>query len=407
MIKKILVIAAVVAALAIAALFFYRYQIITYSAESVIRSALPGYVKISTIRFDFKAGKAFFEGFKLEGPRGFSDRYVVEIAEISCRYKLKGATILDGLEIFEPVLKGMVLRIERLNDGRVNLSEMGSVIEPAPGDAAQKTGEDISGRGASGGGNGSGPKAADFIKLPQDFRIANGKIIFTDRFFVRGYNVIAFDNMEGSLNLKMDDSYSRVFDVASMGEGNINGHRDQSVRWAINFNPNTPRLTMANRFEVSGVDLITFEPYYDKFSPFEFARARVSGLLIFDFNNGNIGSANELHLTDLVFSVKPGYENAAMFETSVRDLAKYFTTSSGEVIFDFKIKGDMASPQFYLGPISKQAVTAMVVDKVSEAIQKMSQKGQETAATGSSGNTDVDKAMKAIDIFKGFLDKKS
>lgn len=402
MIKKILVTIAVIVLSAISAVFIYRYQIITYSAETVIRNALPDYIKISRIRFDFKGEKAFLEGFKLEGPRGFSDRYMIEIAEISCRYKLKGATILEGLEIFEPVLKDMVLHIERLKDGRVNVSGMGNVIgQPAAGEERES---EVVGHGTESAARGKGPKASDFIKLPYDFTLNNGKIIFTDRFFVRGYNVITFENMNGTLGLKMNDSYSQVLDVASAGEGNINGRRNESIRWAINFNPNTPRLSMSNRFEVSDVNLITFKPYYDKFSPFDFASARVSGLLIFDFDNGNIGSTNELHLTDLVFSVKPGYENISMFETDVRDLAKYFTISTGEVIFDFKIKGDMASPQFYLGPISKSAVAAMVVDKVGAAIQRMSQKGQTDSGSGSS---DVDKAMKAIDMFKSFLDKKS
>lgn len=402
MIKKILMITAVIAALAVAAVFFYRYNIIAYSTEQIIRGAMPSYVKVAAIRFDFKEKKAYLDGFRIEGPRGFSDRYIVEIAEISCSYKMKGATILDGLEIFEPVLKDMVLRIERLYDGRINLSEMKNVmkiaaVSPSRGSEAWASGPEPV--------KDTGPKAADFIKLPEQFTIRNGRVVFTDRFFVRGYHVINLGNIEAALDLLMNDSYTRVLKVSSTGEGKVNGRPDQTIRWTTGFDPNAAKLTMSNRLEVSGVDLLTFEPYYDRFSPFEFARARVSGLLIFDFQNGNIGSSNELHFNDLVFSVKPGYENKFMFETNVKELVRYFTSSTGEVVFDFKIKGDMANPQFYLGPISKQAITAMVVDKVSDAIQQMSKKGQ--APAGPSGNTDVDKAIKAIEMFKGFLDKKS
>lgn len=406
MVKKISIITAVIAVLAVSAVFIYRYRIISYSAESLIRGALPGYAAISKIRFDFNEKKVFLEGFKLKGPDGFSDAYAAEIAEISCRYKLKGSTILDGLEVFEPVLKDMVLHIERLQDGRVNLSEMGSVMKrsakgPGRGSEAWALGPEAE--------KAPGLKMSSFIKLPPEFRIRNGRVIFTDRFFVRGYHVITLDNMEAGLNLRMNDAYSQILDVASAGEGNINGYRDQSVKWAIGFNPNTPRLTMSSRFDVSGVDLVTFEPYYDKYSPFEFAKCRVSGVLIFNFDNGNIGSTNELHLANPIFSVKPSYENAACFETSVRDLVKYFTTFSGEVVFDFKIKGDMANPRFFLGPISKQAIAAMVMDKVGDVLQQMSRKGSEPAgpAAAGSGNSDIDKAIKAINMFKGFLDKKS
>jgi hypothetical protein len=97
-----------------------------------------------------------------------------------------------------------------------------------------------------------------------------------------------------------------------------------------------------------------------------------------------------------------------MFETNVASLIKYFTTSTGEVIFDFKIKGDMSNPRFYLGPLSKQAVMSMVIDKVSDVIQQMSDKTQQAAgAAAGTGNTNVDKAVEAIKMFKGLLDKKS
>ncbi len=410
MIKKILIIIAVIAFLAAAAVFYYRYQIISLSAERLIRNALPGYVKVSKIRFDFQANMAFLEGLKLESPRGFSEEYIVEIAEISCRYKLKGKTMLDGLEITDPVLKDMVLHVERLQDGRVNLSEMGSVIGPGAGSESQSVQAGVSGEsGTSEVGKKSGPKMSDFIKLPQEFKLKNSKLILTDRFFVRGYSMITFDNIDADITLRMNDSLSQVLDVASTGEGNINGYRDQSVKWVISLNPNTPRLTMSSRFDLYNADLITFEPYYDKISPFEFARCRVSGVLIFNFDNGNIGSTNELHLSDLMFSVKPSYQNAAMFDTTVQDLTRYFTTFTGEVVFDFKIKGDMAKPQFFLGPISKQAVTAMVMDKVGDVLQQMARKGtdQAGAVAAGTGNTSVDNTMKAIEMVKGFLDKKN
>lgn len=404
MIKKISIIIAVIAALAAIIVFIYRYRIISYSVEKIIRAAMPEYVKMDGIRFDFKAEKAHIDGFSLEAPRGFSDRYIIDIAEVTCRYKLKGKTILDGLEIFDPVLKGMVLRIERLQDGRLNLAEMGGVLNSKDA-AAQPSAESSRAQSKK---EKSGTKTSDFIKLPQDFSIKQSKIVFIDRFFERGHHVITFENMESGLNLKMNDSYTQVLDVSSSGEGNVNGRPGQTVRWTISFDPNSPRLTMASRFEVSSVDLVTFEPYYDKFSPFEFARARVSGILIFNFDNGSIGSSNELHFNDLVFSVKPGYENKSMFETNVASLIKYFTTSTGEVIFDFKIKGDMSNPRFYLGPLSKQAVMSMVIDKVSDVIQQMSDKTQQAAgAAAGTGNTNVDKAVEAIKMFKGLLDKKS
>jgi hypothetical protein len=79
---------------------------------------------------------------------------------------------------------------------------------------------------------------------------------------------------------------------------------------------------------------------------------------------------------------------------------KYFTSPYGDIVFDFKIKGEMSAPRFYLGPISKQALTAMAVDKISEAIQQAS--GKE----GSVKNADLKKAGEYIDIVRGILKKR-
>lgn len=127
-----------------------------------------------------------------------------------------------------------------------------------------------------------------------------------------------------------------------------------------------------------------------------FKAGRFSGSLIFNFDNGMIGSSDELRLSGLKFAVKPGYENAQFWQTTVPDLVKYFTTPYGEVVFDFKIKGDMDDPKFFLGPKSKEALIAMAVDKISDAIQKNASGGQKS---------DIEKAKDYIDMFKGFLKK--
>lgn len=397
--KVILTIIILTAAVSLAAVFIYRYQIIAYSTEKILRSALPDYIKVDGIKFDFNRSKVALEGFKINGPKGYSDAYIAEISEIECGYKMKGKTILDGLQIINPVIKNMVLRVERNPDGVVNLSKMGEVLGAGsivtPGDPVSTS--VAAGRAVAAP---KSPKASDFIKLPQDFSVKNGKVVFVDRLNMSGAHVITFENIEANIGLKMNDTYSDVLGFSSTGSGNLNGKRDEVIHWDMTFDPKASKLTMSTRFNVSGVNMLPLEPYYDRYSPFSFESGRISGTLVFDFNNGNIGSTNELRISDLKFSIKPGYEDALVFDTAVKDLVKYFTSSSGDVVFDFKIKGDMAAPRFYLGPISKQAVTAMVVDKVSDMIQQMSSK--DTAASGAAAKSDVGKA---IDMIKGFMEK--
>lgn len=400
MLKKLLVSILIILAVAIAAIFYYRYQIFQYSAETIIRKVLPDYVRIDKINFDLKNNRVILTDFKIMNPVGYSARYLLEVGDIRCKYKMKSANILDGIEILSPELMRLTLNIERLRDNRLNLTDMQKYLESSQ----QKT---VKTKPAEAGGQASSSKIAgdktlpDILKLPERFSLKDGKVIFIDRLPSAKPHMLTFENVDAELALKLNSSYTSILYLASTGQGNVNGNRDEVVKWTISFNPATPKLTMSNRFDVYNVDIVPFEPYYDRQSPFVFKEGRFSGLLIFDFDNGNIGSSNEVHLSKYRFYIKRGYENAAFWDTTVPDLVKYFTSPYGEIVFDFKIKGDMANPRFYLGPISRQAITNMAIDKISSAIQQASEPSQPGAP-----RTDIEKAKDYIDMIKGIINKK-
>lgn len=398
MIKKTLIAITLLLVASAAAIFIYRYRIIQYSAETIIRKALPEYVKIDKIYLDFNESKIIFGGFKILNPPHFSYKNLMEIEEISCKYKMRTKSFMDGIEIFEPVFKKPVLTIERLGNGKLNLIEMQSVIGKSPGSGEGKQ-EAKTVEAGSRDMLGS-KKISDIIKLPEEFLLKDGKIIFIDRLGAASPNMITFENINAGLSLKLNDSYTGVVALDTSGQGDLNGNADEVVKWTIAYNPTTPQLTMSNRFEVSNLDIVPFRPYYDRYSPLIFVKGRFSGTLVFDFDNGSIGSTNEIHLSDFKFYIKQGYENAQFWETTVPDLVKYFSSSFGEIVFDFKVKGDMANPKFYLGPISKQALASMAIDKISSAIQKASSSQQ------GEGTSDIDKAKEYIDLFKGLINKK-
>src|SRR3989338_4401149 len=114
MFKKIGISALILIIVLVAAVFFFRYQILQYSAERIIRASLPAYVKIDTIRFDFRDSKIILRGFRLSNPAEFSYADLLEIEEITAGYRMKGKNIIDGLEILEPVFKKPLVTIERM-----------------------------------------------------------------------------------------------------------------------------------------------------------------------------------------------------------------------------------------------------------------------------------------------------
>lgn len=410
--KRFFIIILILLAISVAAIFIYRYQILRYSAETLVRRVLPDYVRIDKINFDAQNNKIVFGDFKILNPGNFSNRYLLEIEEIICRYKLKGNGLLEGFEILGPAFKNATLNIERLNDGTINLNEMKRSLEPIVKKAEKKEAEKsvlsklkaqtLSSRII-------GDKTLpDILKLPTNFSLRGGKAVFIDRLPYGKPHMIAIENVDANISIKLNPSYSMILNFACAGQGNLNGNHDEVIKWDVALNPTTPKLTMSNRLEVSNLDILSFEPYYDKQSPFVFKKGSFSGVLVFDFDNGNIGSTNEVRLRDYLFYIKRGYENAQIWETSVQDLARYFTSASGEIVFDFKIKGDMANPKFYLGPISKQAIASMAFDKISSAVIEhvRGPLGQQQPGPSGAPKTDIEKAQEYIELFKSIIKKK-
>jgi len=293
-----------------------------------------------------------------------------------------------------------VLNIERLKDGSINLNTMKRELADKAM-AASQTDAVVKAAGTA-----AVVKAATLPKivtLPENFLVKDGKLVFLDRLpYSKPYQT-SIEAINTRLSLKLGDDYTELLNLSLEGEGRLNGNDDEAVKWTISMDPTTQLLTMSNRFEVFGLDITALAPYYDKYSPFVFRKGRFSGTLIYDFDNGNIGSTNEIHLSDLAFYVKKGYENAVFWQTTVQDLAKYFTSSTGDIVFDFKIKGDMSKPKFYLGPISKQAIAAMAIDKITDAIKSA---GETQQGSPQGPKSDIEKAREYIDLFKGLLDKK-
>jgi len=229
MIRKPVIITAAVLILISAAVFIYRYQILQYTAEALIRKYLPAYVRIDTIRFDFVKGDISLGGFKIANPAGFSDQYLASVEKITCHYKMGGKTILDGLELSGPVLTGAVLNIERLGDGRVNLAEAEALAGkgPLPPPAGPAEGK----RSPQNRQAPENRKAAGPVRIPEKFIIKNARAVFMDRRIRAAPVIITFDNVNAELALKMDGSRAKLLGVNSAGEGNLNGDRNQAVKW--------------------------------------------------------------------------------------------------------------------------------------------------------------------------------
>ncbi len=405
MIKKILIVLVILAIIAAAAVYVYRQTIIQHYGEKFIRDNLPGYITIDKIKFDLGNNVFSLSGLKILNPPTFLAKYLLVIEEVRCAYKIKGGIIPEGLDVTEISFKRPEVSVERLPDGRVNLVEMDRFtksfsIKKMPTGLSEEAKKAKSAAVAP-QSVASTRKLSDILILPPSFSIERGKVFFIDGVPYQKPYEITIDSVKGDVSISFNDNYTEILSVAFTLTGILNGISDERLKWTASLDPRSPKLTMSNRFEVSSLDILTFEPYYYAHSPIIFKRGRFSGDLIFDFYNGNIGSTNEIRLSGISFIVKEGSENGQFFETSVPDLIRYFTTNSGDVVFDFKIKGDIADPKFYLGPISKRALTSMAIDKISSyAINQITK-----PANDATGGT-VDKTKEYINMFRDLIQKK-
>ncbi|RKY42771.1 MAG: hypothetical protein DRP85_01815 [Candidatus Makaraimicrobium thalassicum] len=401
MMKKIGVIVLVFFIVAAGIAYHYRHEIFQFSAEEIIKKSLPSYVTVRRIIFDLKSGIFRAEALGIKNPKGYYTKFLAEIDGISCRYKMKGKNILDGITVTEIAAESPVVHIERLPDGRININEMSQLMDPgsqdkAAGEKPAKKRKEGQERKPQARGGPAGKRMSDLIQLSDTINIKDGKIIFLDGYVSSRPYELTFEDINGDMEIKLSDDYKKVFSVASRGNGSVNGDRSQRIGWVVLLDPTTKDLRMSNRYEVANVDITLFKPYCEGYAPVIIDRGRVSGTLVFDFDKGNIGSMNTLRLEDFSFRVKKGKAGAEHWQTALPDIIKYLQSSPGEIIFDFKIKGNMNNPRFYPGPHVKEEIQNMVVDKISEALSDLS----EPSADGQGGRTDVEKV---VDIMKGIF----
>ena len=393
---KFLVILLVFAAIIGGVLWHYRYDIFQYSAEAIIRDKLPEYVHVDRIIFDLQNNILQVRGFAIKNPKGFEDKYLATIDTITAHYKMNGSNILDGIEVTSIEGASPVINIERRHDGRLNLEEMGRVMEAdkkvqeKPSEVESKISKVFSDRRDIGG-----KTISDLVKLPEKINMTNGRIIFLDKVITpRGYR-LSFDDFNGDIGLKLNDIYTKVLTASSQGRGFVDGDRSQRVDWIVAAYPQEEGLTMSNRFEVSNVDVMPFKPYYNRYSPVDITRGWFSGSLVFDFDHGNIGSTNVVRLSGLRFTEQRNEgEASGIWDMSISDFIQYLQSSSGDIIVDFKIKGSLQNPRFYPGPRLKQAMQSLAIDTVSKLLTPQDQVAEQGVA--GAAKTDAEQIVDAV-----------
>ncbi|MFH1868103.1 MAG: hypothetical protein ABH843_03940 [Candidatus Omnitrophota bacterium] len=400
---KIILLLIFIAAIAMAGyVYLNRHTIFDYNINKLVKSLMPKYIEVGELNFDLQSRKITIKNFKIKNADGFVHDYLAEIPEVHCVYTQKNdENILEGISIKDIDLIRPSIFIVRQEDSQVSVARMEDVFKE---EVQESKGPSLISKLAAYLFYQFSPvkKIEDLVEIEPVFNLKGGKFIFDDFYFdKKGYKT-TIEQIEGKVELTLKKDLKGIEYIRTKGVGFVNGERPQKLKWNTEYNPKTPKLTMANSFDISNIDFIHFKPYYDKFSPFIFKQGRASGELIFDFDNGDIGSTNEVRFSGLDFEAKgdQGYES--FWAASAQDLQRYFSSASGELVFDFKIKGPMEKPKFYLGPKAKRALTKMVVYRITDTLFKKDEPSQAQGETQPSPTQQGEKSdvEQIIDIFK-------
>jgi len=354
---------------ALAVVFHFRYEIFQASAERIIKDNLPDYVHVDRIIFDLENEVMRVKGFGIKNPKGFQYKYLVSIGSVTCRYKMRGKNITDGIEVTSITAARPEIYLERGRGGRININEMGRVVEDDRLETEMKK------KMEKEEGVEKPPRfdiksklpdidISDLVKLTNLITFSGGRLVVLDKAVSRTPYQVSLENAEGKINLDLNRDYTKALRVATEGSGYVNGDPSQLVTWVVSWQPQTAGLTMSNRVVINDADLLLFKPYYDWYSPVDIRGGTFSGTLVFDFHEDRIGSDNVIVFKGLKFVEKKQDRSFGLWNTSVTDIIQYLRNSSGDVVFDFKVKGTIQAPEFFVGPRVKDAVQRMAFDQV-------------------------------------------
>jgi hypothetical protein len=384
--------------------YFNRQSILDSSIDSILKSSLPDYIELDSLKVDMQMNAITAEGFRIRNPLGFKRPYLLSVSRITCAYlPLDANNILKGIAISDIELIGPEIFLERNIKGKLNTQLMDEVFSrPA---AKPKTGIQAKALGLLAYVASPVKDISRFLSVDADMLLSKGSIFIDDYYISQNGYYTVIGGINGIMKPALREDFKGIDYLVFRAAGLLNSAPGEAVSWDIEYDPKAERLTMASTFNISHIDFTHFEPYYDIYSPFIFEKGNASGRIIANFDNGSIGSTNEIIFSELSIVQKKDHSFNRFWPTGTEDLYRYFSSESGDIVFDFTVKGDIENPKFYLGSKTKRALTYMFVDKIAGHIFKTDSDDahSEGADAPQTGSQEAPSAIdKVLDILRNF-----
>lgn len=427
--KKILIVLIVILSFLFASIYIFRANIKRYAIQTILKSFPLPNVALANVRFDETTGRLNLEDIKVKNPKGFSNKYIMEADSINMDINFTAKPQLQ-LNINKIGVTNPVFYVERSSADKWNFLEY-------PKKNLSPLAESPEGRGTavdaafinkyfaplSAEGEGVGMAVSlkkdngfDFIKnafaaegekrseilLPRTINITNGAVHILDNFVAVGKtHKIDLSPVTGDVSLHYSSEKHNYEKIIFNGSCNIDGSPGRMIKGNFQIYPMEKIPSYMWEFNASNVPLSTIKPYLDRYTPFIVAQGSFNMASTAKSADGAIGGDYTMEFMDLVFALNPEKSNIPFLETSVKKLTLYLTNQKGNVVIDFKQRGEVGGKtRWELGPIAKRAIGLMAIDTVMEVIDAI-----EKTRKGGAAQEMLPKDIppEVIDIFRGIF----
>ena len=397
MAKKILIVMVLVIAFLLASIYIFRANIKRYAIQTILKSFPLPNVALANVDFDETTGRLNLEEIKVKSPKGFESEYIMEADSVDMSLGITRKPNLR-LDINDINITNPVLYIERSPDDRWNFQEYATKKMSALPEKGEKEGRLNFIREAFAAENEKKTK----ISLPRDIHIKNGVVHFMDNFIMRGRShKIDFFPVTANISMLQSPDENDYEKISFAGSCNINGHPSRLMKGSLELYPMHKHPTYSWKFKAYDIPLAAVKPYLDRYTPFVVRQGSFNMSSDVKAVNGAIDGDYIMEFMNLQFDINPAKTNVPFLETSVKKLTLYLTNQRGNVIIDFKQKGEVGGEvRWSLGPIAKRAVGLMAIDTVIDIIKAI-EKGRKGVPVQEGIPQDIPPEI--IDIFRGIF----
>lgn len=325
-------------------------------------------LEFESMSWDLSKAEVNFKGFTIPEEIDFENKTFLNAEKFSVILDKNKFDKEKKIVINELIVEKAMLNIERNKKGKFNVSNLGSKKSKIQTKNSKNKASGI----AYAAESASNP-VYNFVKNVKKLTIKNSVINFKDYYIPNGPCSATLKDLSVNVSSSPDNEKSSgsipvQYNLSLKIEGK---ERDGALSVAGGAACYKTRVDTELNIDTEHIDIMQFLPYFEHLTPFIFHEGVFSSNTKIACHNNMLNSLTTMVFHRLRLETDPDKENTEFLQVAVNKLEPYLTSGSGEIIFDFVIKGPVEKPSVGIGPKVKTAIGMAVMDEVIRQLQNM------------------------------------